>query len=646
MTKKGVLVCKIFSIIISILICIIPINTNAMEKPQVISDINNTTIAEFSDKYFNDIIEKRDIPGVAVIIVKDGKVIHKEGYGYADVEKKILVNPDKTVFRAGSVSKLFTSIASMQLKEQKKIDFNVDINKYLKDVKIDNKYKKPITMENLLTHSAGFDEEYYHGDSGYGVDMNERFVLSVTKYNPKIIRVPGEVSSYSNYGMSLAGYIISSICKKTFSEYMNKNIFEPLNMKESSFDLGPNIIKAMANGYYKSNGIFHKINIYGIPDLPAGGLNTTAGDMGNFILANLQNGKFNNTRILNESSMADMQSTHFKNGKYLGGICYAFKETYINGHRILQHDGSVPGFTSHLVLIPESNCGYFLTINEDANANAIASIFLDFQKQLVNILLPKTTENKITRYIIKKEELFRYKGIYKSTKRIHNSIYKIGDLFGNSFEIKVTNKNDKLMLTGNIIAREYISVASNEFYSLKYDNFIYFVPDENTRIKYLKLDSTTSLEKINWYEQNSIQLIFLVTLLIIFLMQWIISVRKILTKFNRNVRPNKTRMIALIISSLNLSFLIGLGSYFLTLPPSFLFEEEGTPRIVGSLFVRAWLIIPFICIISIILLIATILKESKYLRIEQKVWYTFFAICSILYIIFLNYWCLLGYKFY
>ncbi|HEY9672570.1 MAG TPA: serine hydrolase domain-containing protein, partial [Waterburya sp.] len=157
----------------------------------------------FLDDFFAKEMVKEHVPGAAVALVKDGKIFFSKGYGYADLEKKIPVVPDKTLFRVGSISKLFTTTAVLQLVEQGKLKLDDDVNKYLKRFQVKNTYPKPVTIANLLTHTDGFD-------SGWGMGAFARRASEMTplgdflaKRLPPRILPPGEVFLYSDVGMNL-----------------------------------------------------------------------------------------------------------------------------------------------------------------------------------------------------------------------------------------------------------------------------------------------------------------------------------------------------------------------------------------------------------------------------------------------------------
>ena len=184
------------------------------------------------DGYLPYALKTNDIAGAVVVIVKDGEVLTERGYGYADVAAKKPIDPKLTLFRPGSVSKLFTWTAVMQLVEQGKIDLDADVNQYL-DFRIPPREGKPVTMRNLMQHTAGFEEQA----KGVISDNPQApgFEVLLKAWVPQRVFAPGTTPAYSNYGASLAGFIVQRVSGEPFDTYVEKHIFEPLDMKYSSF---------------------------------------------------------------------------------------------------------------------------------------------------------------------------------------------------------------------------------------------------------------------------------------------------------------------------------------------------------------------------------------------------------------------------
>src|SRR5215470_3183238 len=207
-------------------------------------------VGAFLDGIMPQQLGREDIAGAVISVVKDGKVLFAKGYGYADVEKKTPVSPDNTLFRPGSISKLFTWTAIMQLVEQGKLDLDRDVNEYL-DFKIPATFPKPITVRNLMTHTAGFEEHV----KGLMVDDPARLPslrTALISSLPKRMYPPGEVSAYSNYGASLAGYIVQRVSGEKFEDYVARHIFAPLHMEHSTFvqPLPKAMQPDMSKGYF------------------------------------------------------------------------------------------------------------------------------------------------------------------------------------------------------------------------------------------------------------------------------------------------------------------------------------------------------------------------------------------------------------
>ncbi|HCF26353.1 MAG TPA: hypothetical protein DEV81_03885 [Cyanobacteria bacterium UBA11049] len=194
---------------------------------------NPQELEAFLDRFFTARMPRLHIPSAAFVLVKDGKTFFSKNYGYADLEKKILVDPE-TLFGVGSVTKLLTATAVMQLVEQGKLSLNQDVNKYLQQVQVDKNYPTPVTVADLLTHTSGFDEHFI----GTGAKTAAQVMPLkdyVAKQMPARVIPPKQVICYSNYGMVLAGYLVELVSGVPFTQYVDENIFQPLGMAHSSF---------------------------------------------------------------------------------------------------------------------------------------------------------------------------------------------------------------------------------------------------------------------------------------------------------------------------------------------------------------------------------------------------------------------------
>ncbi|MGZ4866796.1 MAG: serine hydrolase domain-containing protein, partial [Candidatus Angelobacter sp.] len=375
----------------------------------------------FLDGFVPMQLEREDIAGAVVLVVKDGAIFFAKGYGYSDVEKRTPVTVDATLFRPGSVSKLFTWTAVMQLVEQGKLDLDRDINEYL-DFKVPAKFDKPITLRNIMTHTPGFEEQIKDLISEEATPIATLKQHLVT-HIPERIFPPGSTPAYSNYGASLAGYIVERVSGRPFNDYVNDNIFKPLGMAHSSFaqPLPAELKGLMSTGYKLGSGKPKPFEI--IEEAPAGGLAATAADMARFMIAHLQNGKIENAQILRPETAAQMHSRQFGLSPALNGMCLGFYEEARNGRRIIGHGGDTVYFHSDLHLMLENGIGFFVSYNsagkgEISPRSALWYHFLDRY-------FPYTPP-KIEKLASAEADAKTVAGRYLTSRRSESSFLKVG----------------------------------------------------------------------------------------------------------------------------------------------------------------------------------------------------------------------------
>jgi CubicO group peptidase (beta-lactamase class C family) len=306
-------------------------------------------------------LQRENIAGCVVLVVKDGKVLFAKGYGYANVEEKKPVTVDATLFRPGSISKLLTWTAVMQQVERGKLDLDRDVNEYL-DFKIPPALGKPITLRDIMTHTAGFEDELKDviSPESHGVIPLEEYLKT---HLPNRIYQPSVTGAYSNYATGLAGYIVQRVSGMPYDDYMEKNIFEPLDMEHSSYrqPLPPALKAMMSSGYKLGSGKAEEYEF--LPFRPAGTLASTAEDMSHFMLAHLQGGEYNGVQILKPETIALMHTRQYSPNPATNGVALGFYEQNRNGLRIIGHGGDTIYFHSLLMLIPERNTGIYISYN-------------------------------------------------------------------------------------------------------------------------------------------------------------------------------------------------------------------------------------------------------------------------------------------
>lgn len=309
------------------------------------------------DSVIENTMEREHIPGAAFIIVKDGKTLLKKGYGYTSLGEEIQnVNPDSTIFRIGSVSKTFTAMAFLQLVEQKKIDLQDPVNKHLKNFQIDSSFK-PILLEHLVNHSAGFDEL-----SGRRVFDSTQTISLKTFLKDRLvpIREPGQVSSYSSYGIALAGLLVEEWSGQPLEHYLKEHIWDPIQMSSTSMKLTEAIENRVSWGYEYRNGINVPMPWEYYHTYPASDINSTVTDMGNYMITHLNDGEFAGNRILSKESSLKMQNPSLRIHKRVSAFAHGFYEEDVNGFRTVSHGGDMLGYASYLALVPEEDLGVFV----------------------------------------------------------------------------------------------------------------------------------------------------------------------------------------------------------------------------------------------------------------------------------------------
>jgi CubicO group peptidase (beta-lactamase class C family) len=299
-------------------------------------------------------------PGAVVVVVKDGQVLFEKGYGWADYAKHVPVDAKLTLFRPGSVSKLFTWTAVMQQVEQGRINLDADVNQYL-DFRIPPFHGQPVTMRDLMAHRGGFSETA-HDLLTFGKAPPPLGDL-LKRYVPPRIFTPDGGPGYSNYGAALAGYIVQRVSGEPFDSYVERQIFAPLAMAHSSFrqPLPASLAPMMSKGYVDRDHPGPGFEIVSVG--PAGSLAATGDDMSHFMIAHLQNGRYGAGQILSPQTASLMHTTAWKAFPDLNGNLLGFYQQNINGHRVIAHGGDTDYFHSDLALFIDDDVGVFVSVN-------------------------------------------------------------------------------------------------------------------------------------------------------------------------------------------------------------------------------------------------------------------------------------------
>ncbi len=387
-------------------------------------------------------LRRGDLAGAVIVVVKDGKVLTQRGFGYADAAKRTPVDPARTLFRPGSVSKLFTWTAVMQQVEAGKINLDADVNTYL-DFKIPLKNGKPVTMRQLMTHTAGFEE---HGK--LTMFDNPKFQIPlgdlVKGGIPNRIYEAGSTPSYSNYGTALAGYIVERVSKMSFDDYVEQRIFQPLGMAQSTFrqPLPKAFAPWMATGYRQLSTGPYKFEIVG--PSPAGGLSSTGADMAKFMIAHLNQG----AGLMTPETARTMHDTPLTILPPLNRMELGFFETNINGRQVIGHLGDTQAFHTALHLFMKENVGIYMSFNATGEQASVGPVRRVIFEDFADRYLPGN-EMPTTRVDAKSsaEHAKMLVGNWLNSRRAETNFYALASLVG-QVKISVNAKGELVLPAG------------------------------------------------------------------------------------------------------------------------------------------------------------------------------------------------------
>lgn len=493
---------RLFSLIL-LLTIMSGLCSTALAETAGIADVSaGFNTVGYIDGELNKLVDGGFSVGITASIVADGEDVLSKGYGYADEKAGIRVSPDDSVFKIGSVSKTFVALAAMQLAEQGKLDMNKPVSDYIGDDFIDLKY--PITMKDLLTHTAGF-EDRITSDTARNAEDIIPLEDYVKKNMPNQVFKPGEVCAYSNYGFALAGYVIEKISGMPFYDYAEKYIFEPLGMNNTTFkaDAKGTVSKTYYNGEEKSD--------LECNDYPAGSVTSTAGDMAKYMKFLLDE---NDESILSSQRKKEMFQQNFAMDKDFPGIGYAWQRHTMRGHIFYTHNGEVGNFNSTIAIFPEENMGIFISCNQK-NDFALEEYTYNVAAKLYGedtALAEYTGENNRD-----------ISGWYISARSSFTGADKFANFFsGNLFKHVTGNTKDGFEVNG-----EKLTPVGEDAYQVKPEEYIRFI-QKGDNLYYAPSQYYTSYVRVPWYEGETWQLGILALFAIFGILGFIVSVIRII----------------------------------------------------------------------------------------------------------------------
>jgi len=533
--------------------------------PSVGHQLTQSDLEAFLDGMMTLQLAREDIAGAVISVVKDGKVFFAKGYGYSNVENRTPVSADGTLFRPGSISKLFNWTAIMQQVELGKLDLDRDVNDYL-DFKIPTTFPKPITLRNIMTHTPGFEEtaqELFVRDASELKPLDQY----LKEHLPVRVFPPGSTPAYSNYATALAGYILQRVSGESFDDYIENHIFKSLGMAHSTVHQPlPQALKPlMSNGYDVASEPAKPFEF--VEATPAGSSSVTAADMARFMLAHLQDGQFEGTRILRPDTARLMHSRQFANVPDMNGMALGFYEETRNGHRIIGHAGDTQYFHSDLHLIPDAGVGFFVSYNsagkgETRAREAVWHAFLDryfpYESAPVTAAADAAKDAPLVsgRYII--------------SRRSETTILKVLNVLGES---KVsTNADGTISLDDlkdlNGQPKKLREIGPFMFRAVDNQDRVAFKRDESGRLVLVTDFPVFVFQRAPWYKNSALNLPLIISAMSIFaltLVLWPVAAlvrRHYGHKLSLNPQQSRLRIMVRLVCLLDLAFVGALAAFF------------------------------------------------------------------------------------
>ena len=417
---------------------------------------------------------KHHLVGVAVAIFDRRSVLFADGYGYADLATKRKVRPNETMFRAGSISKLLTWTAIMQLVERGKIHLDQDINDYL-DFRIPAGPGGPITMLHLMSHTPGFEDRLmglFYKDPARLQTLRGAVVIP-----PLRVRAPGQHIAYSNYGVMLAGYIVERVSGLSFDHYVERNVTGPLGMTRTTFrqPLPKAFLADAAIGYTYEKGRHLPQAFELVNGAPAGALTTTASDMVRFLQAHMNQGR----GLLRPETAHLMHSRHWAVSPPANGMAHGFIEMSSGGRRMIGHGGDTIYFHALCAFLPDENLGFFIATNTSTGMPAIMEFIGDLSRRF----LPGPDGEARSRAFASPSDRRIFAGEFHVTRRSESDMTKMMSLF---MKVQVRAGMDRGLLVRSPFLGEkehlYLEVAPRVFQAAEGQDQVVFTQNSHGRI--------------------------------------------------------------------------------------------------------------------------------------------------------------------
>jgi CubicO group peptidase (beta-lactamase class C family)/D-alanyl-D-alanine dipeptidase len=317
----------------------------------------------------HEMADKR-LPALSIALVNDQKIVWARGFGIANARDSSRATA-RTIYRVGSVSKLFTDIGVMQLVERGTLDLDAPVSRYVSTFHPGGEGGSAITLRELMSHRAGLVREPPIGH--YFDNSSPTLAATVGSLNDtRLVYPPKARSKYSNAGIAVAGFTLETVGKKRFSEYLEQSVLEPMGLSESAFEPEPSFSTRLSTGtMWAVDGRSYLAPTFQLGMAPAGSMYTSVVDLGHFMSVLFARGKTPNGQVLSEKSLNEMWTPQFAAAGNRSGFGLGFDISSLDGQRVVRHGGAIYGYATELAAMPDAKLGVVVAITKDGT-NVIA----------------------------------------------------------------------------------------------------------------------------------------------------------------------------------------------------------------------------------------------------------------------------------
>ncbi len=596
------------------------------------------------------LMKRYDVPGAALAVVRGNKIVALKGFGIARTRDNARVDSARTLFRLGSIGNLFVATAVMQQLYPFYAELDEDVNSFL-EFRIPKRWPEPITLERLLTHTAGFDERVI-GSVAPSLDSVGPLAPYLRANIPYRGWPPGKVIGYSSYGYALAAHVVERMNGMPFDRYARERIFKPLGMTRTFYLRVPNPFASEIADGHVCDGVSCVASREVFPRAwPVGLVYATAGDMAQFLMAQVNRGASSNGRALDSGSVTLMQEQHFTADSLLPGMSFGFFNQRHRGHRVLSQSGRVPGTSNLVLVVPDEKLGIYLVANGGRAAFGAA-----LRDTLLGMLLPADSAAPgapATTITLSDAYLRSLSGPYQATRYPHRTIERFPLLFLTSVELGADEQRLTLPLGDTSIA--FAPIDSMHFREVGGERVLGFGRDSTGRVTHLIApislfgsEFTRTMERRPWHDgprfmDRYVSALLIAPLLLVFV-AW--PVAMFLSWRRRRAidpdAPQKRRLRAQMALGLAILFTIfwAFFGFDLIVASRRMIEQSnglvyGVPEEFQTLTFMPWVL----AVLAFLMVLSAIASwPARWWNVLRRILYALVTVCAVLTIAFLFRW--------